>query len=54
VNYYPLFGRVEQYIWLAVLLKSIAKLKGSYKEISHINFQEIYLLLTGDNFENIT
>jgi len=46
-NYFPLYGYVDQYIWISVLLKSIAKMKGSYQYLNSIHFQEIHYILTG-------
>jgi len=37
-NYYPLYGRVEQYIWFSVLVKCIAQLKKSYKLVQKVEF----------------
>lgn len=48
-NYYPLFGSFEQYIWFAVFMKAIAKLKGSYSALAELNFIEIFRLITNVN-----
>jgi hypothetical protein len=53
-NYYPLYGSVEQYIWFAVLVKAIAKLKGSYLAFASMDCLELYILLTGRSLSNLT
>lgn len=41
-NYYPLFGYFDQFIWFSVLIKCIAKLKGSYKALKSLQACEIF------------
>lgn len=45
-NYFSLFGSVEQYIWFSVLMKAIAKKRGSYISLSSLNFKEMFSLIT--------
>ena len=47
MNLYPLFGSVEQYIWFGVLVKAIAKMKGSFTVLSLLNFKDVFTLMTG-------
>lgn len=47
VNYYPLYGSFDQFIWFSVMTKCIAKLKGSYLAINSLTDNDIYFLLTG-------
>jgi hypothetical protein len=42
VNYYPLFGFFDQFIWFSVMVKCIAKLKGSYAALNQLSFCNIY------------